>query len=199
MGDHEKPQRNPKKTPRKPQTNPIGFSTPLSPSSLSPEPPITIPPISPNHHDGNAHAPVREDEDYAHSEEDPFGKDLDPKEKSCAKKESSLPDGTWVSTDQLAEELLKDSRWVETVLSVSGHSLDELHQLVTEFSDGVRMVENVKEMKEAKTHFRNWLRKKPKNNERDNQRPARVGQAEPDFSSLAQAVARGIAAAKVTG
>ena len=39
----KKPQENPKITPRKPQDNPIGFSTPLSPSSLSPEPPIFAP------------------------------------------------------------------------------------------------------------------------------------------------------------
>lgn len=195
-----KPQENPKLTPRKPQTNPIGFSTPLSPSSLSPEPPITIPPISPiNHHDGNAHALVREDEDYAHSEEDPFGKDLDPKEKSCAKKESPLPDGTIVSITDLADELLSDKEWVSNVARNKEKTEHEVRELVIEFCTGLRLYETSKEIKEAKKHFINWLRKKPKNNERNNQRPARAGQAEPDFSSLAQSVARGIAAAKVTG
>ena len=172
-------------------------STPLSPSSLSPEPPITTPPISPIYTTTTPNAHTHED-DFAHSDEDPYGTGLRPKEKSCAKKESTLPSGTWVASADLADVLLGDERWVSDVASNKGHPIEELRKLVAEFCDNVRLTEDGKEIADAKRHFINWLRKRPKDNE---QRTTQHGtrsyrNPEPDFESIKAFVARGIASAK---
>lgn len=171
-------------------------STPLSPSPLSPEPPITTPPISPvltsTTTTTNAHT---HEDDFAHSDDDPYGTGRCPKEKSCAKKESPLPSGTWVASADLADRLLADVRWVQAVAKNKGHTEEEVRALVREFCTNVELTEDGKEVSDAKKHFINWLRKKP--NERTQQRPTRPYQTpEPDFRRVAEAVARGIAAAR---
>ena len=168
------------------------FQSPLSPSSLSPEPPITPPPISPSSTTTiSAHA--REWE-VAELETDPYG--LDPKEKGCGQKESPLPRGTWVASADLADRLLADERWVQAVAKNKGHTEVEVRALVREFCTNVELTEDGKEIADAKRHFINWLRKKP-NEQRTQQRPTRSYQTpEPDFRSVAEAVARGIAAAR---
>lgn len=87
-------------------------STPLSPSSLSPEPPFSTPPISPSSSTTTISAHAREWEG-AELKTDPYG--FEPKEKSCGQKESPLPSGTWVASEDLADRLLTDSRWVQAV------------------------------------------------------------------------------------
>ena len=167
-------------------------STPLSPSSLSPEPPITSPPISPSSSTTTISAHAREWE-VAELETDPYG--LDPKEKGCGQKESPLPSGTWVASADLADRLLADERWVQAVAKNKGHTEEEVRALVREFCTNVELTEDGKEIADAKRHFINWLRKKP--NERTQQRPTRPYQTpEPDFRGVAEAVARGIAAAR---
>lgn len=168
-------------------------STPLSPSSLSPEPPITSPPISPSS-TTTISAQARELEG-AELETDPYGHDL--KEKSCAKKESPLPSGTWVASEDLADWFLADSRWVQAVAKNKRHTEDEVRILVREFCTNVELTEDGKEVSDAKRHFINWLRKRSNEQQRTQQRPTRSYQnPEPDFRSVAEAVARGIAAAR---
>lgn len=168
------------------------FQSPLSPSSLSPVPPITSPPISPSSTTTTiAHA--REWE-VAELETDPYG--IDPKEKGCGQKESPLPSGTWVASKDLCGRLLADERWVQAVAKNKGHTEDEVRGLVKEFCTNVELTEDGKEISEAKKHFINWLRKQH-NEQRAQQRPTRPYQTpEPDFRSVAEAVARGIAAAR---
>ncbi|MBO7314853.1 MAG: hypothetical protein J6U49_04215, partial [Alistipes sp.] len=126
---------------------------------------------------------------------DPYG--FDPKEKSCGQKESPLPSGTWVASEDLADRLLADSRWVQAVAKNKGHTVDEVRILVREFCTNVELTEDGKEVSDAKRHFINWLRKKPNEQQRTQQRPTRSYQnPEPDFRSVAEAVARGIAAAR---
>lgn len=201
-GGRPRKNKNQNKTKTKPNENQnqtIVFQSPLSPSSLSPEPPITTPPISPvltsTTTTTNAHT---HEEDFAHSDEDPYGTGLCPKEKSCAKKESTLPSGTWVASADLADVLLGDERWVSDVASNKGHPIEELRKLVAEFCDNVRLTEDGKEIADAKRHFINWLRKRPKDNE---QRTTQHGtrsyrNPEPDFEGIKAFVARGIASAK---
>ena len=188
----ENPKENPKETPKKPQNNPIGFSTPLSPSSLSPEPPITTPPISPSSTTTlSAHA--REWE-VAELETDPYGQD--PKEKGCGQKESPLPSGTWVASEDLEGVLLNDERWFSNVSANKGIHPDVLKRLIGEFTTQVLLTEEGKEISDAKRHFMNWLRKRPKENEQQARQQTRVGApTEPNFRGVAEAVARGLAAA----
>lgn len=144
----------------------------------------------------NAHT---REEDFAHSDEDPYGTGLAPKEKSCAKKESPLPSGTWVASEHLAEVLLNDSRWMASVSANKGHPIEELQSLVKEFCTNILLTDDGKELSDAKKHFINWLRKRPKNNEQQqtHQRPTRpYRNPEPDFEGIKAFVARGIASAK---
>ena len=176
-------------------------STPLSPSSLSPEPPITTPPISPNIFvvvGDDAHT---REEDFAHSDEDPYGTGQDPKEKSCAKKERTLPSGTWVASKHLAEVLLDDKQWMEDVSTNKEISLEELQALIKEFCTRILLTEEGKEIPSAKRHFINWLDKRKLNGHEQRKqqyfsatRPFR--NPEPDFEGIKAFVARGIASAK---
>lgn len=177
---------------------PSGFFTPFVPP-ISPEPPL-YPPISPvltsTTTTTNAHT---REEDFAHSDDDPYGTGLAPKEKSCAKKESPLPSGTWVASEHLAEVLLNDSRWMASVSANKGHPIEELQSLVKEFCTNILLTEDGKELSDAKKHFMNWLRKRPKDNEQQqtHQRPTRpFRNPEPDFEGIKAFVARGIASAK---
>lgn len=172
-------------------------STPLAPSSLSPEPPITTPPISPIYTTTTTNAHTHED-DFAHSDEDPYGTGLCPKEKSCAKKESTLPSGTWVASADLADVLLGDERWVSDVATNKGHPIEELRKLVAEFCDNVRLTEDGKEIADAKRHFINWLRKRPKENEQHttNTKQRGVGSTmQSHLEAVRRAVAEGVAVA----
>lgn len=122
-----------------------------------------------------------------------------PKEKSCAKKESpqgeALPDGTYIPTEQLADTLLADTRWIRNVAANRGHPIEEVRALVQEFCANILLTEDVKEFHDAKRHFIAWLRKKPNNDEK--QRTTRAyGNPEPDFEGIKAFVARGIASAK---
>lgn len=191
----KKPQENPEETPRKPQNNPIGFSTPLSPSSLSPATPITTPPISPSSTTTTENAHTREEWEVDYSENDPYGTS-DPKEKSSAKKESSLSSGTWVASEDLEGVLLNDERWFTNVSANKGIPPDVLKRLIGEFTTQVLLTEEGKEISDAKRHFMNWLRKRPKENEQQARQQTRVGAPpEPNFRGVAEAVARGLAAA----
>lgn len=176
---------------------PSGFSTPFVPP-IPPEPPL-YPPISPN-------ISVNVGDD-AHTHEEDFGVLDDgidakpPKEKSCAKKESPLPDGTWVASKQLAEVLLNDEQWMADVSTNKEISIEELQSLIKEFCVRILLTEEGKEISSAKVHFINWLRKRKLNGyeQRKQQyinsmRPYR--NPEPDFEGIKAFVARGIASAK---
>lgn len=169
-----------------------GFShPPSSPSSLSPEPPITTPPISPSSTTTTTPAYTREEQ---FPDWDEGIDDLEPKEKSCAKKE--IPSGTYIASEHLVEVLLADRRWVANVAKNKCLTEEVVRNLVIEFCTQIELTEDGKELSDAKRHFINWLRKKP-NGQQAQQRPTRSYQnPEPDFRSVAEAVARGIAAAR---
>lgn len=163
---------------------------PSSPSSLSPEPPITTPPISPSSTTTTTPAYTREEQ---FPDWDEGIDDLEPKEKSCAKKE--IPSGTYITSEHLVEVLLADRRWVANVAKNKGLTEDVTRNFVIEFCEHIGLTEGGKELSDAKRHFMNWLRKKL--NGQAQQRPTRSYQnPEPDFRSVAEAVARGIAAAR---
>lgn len=178
---------------------PSGFSTPFVPP-ISPEPPL-YPPISPDisvvvGDDAHTH-----EEDFAHSDEDPYGIGQDPKEKSCAKKESPLPDGTWVTSKHLAEVLLNDKQWMADVSTNKEISIEKLQPLVKEFCTRILLTEGGKEISSAKRHFINWLDKRKLNGyEQRKQQNISATRSfhnhEPDFEGIKAFVARGIASAK---
>jgi hypothetical protein len=164
---------------------------PLSPSSLSPEPPITTPPISPSSTTTTTPAYTREEQ---FPDWDEGIDDLEPKEKSCAKKE--IPSGTYITSEHLVKVLLADRRWVANVAKNKGLTEEVVRNFIIEFCEHIGLTEGGKELSDAKRHFINWLRKKL-NGEQAQQRPTRPYQnPEPDFRSVAEAVARGIAAAR---
>lgn len=191
----DKNQTETKPKPNENQNKTIIFQSPLSPSSLSPETPISTPPISPSSTTTTENAHTREEWEVDYSESDPYGIG-DPKEKSSAKKENSLTSGTWVASEDLEGVLLNDERWFTNVSINKGIPPDELKDFVKEFCMNIRLTEDGKEISDAKRHFMNWLRKRPKDNEQRTRQQTRVGApAEPNFRGVAEAVARGLAAA----
>lgn len=114
------------------------------------------------------------------------------KEKSCAKKES-LPAGTVIASDMIAEALSNDVEWVESVALHFGREEGFIREQIAKFGDHVSLSEQSKEITDAKRHFVNWIRK-IENNDRTIKRPT-YGQHQQNLDAVRRAVAEGLAVA----
>lgn len=114
------------------------------------------------------------------------------KEKSCAKKES-LPAGTMIAADMIAEVLSNDAEWVESVALHFGREEGFIREQISKFGDHVALSEQTKEITDAKRHFVNWIRK-IEINERTIKRPT-YGQHQQNLDEVRRAVAEGLAVA----
>lgn len=170
-----RPRKNPSETPQKPLDNP----------SETPQKPPYVDVYD------NTSSTTTEDTHAREIECFPIDEDSG-KEKSCAKKES-LPAGTMIAADMIAEALSNDVEWVESVALHFGREEGFVREQIAKFGDHVALSEQSKEIVDAKRHFVNWIRK-IEINERTIRRPT-YGQHQQNLDAVRRAVAEGLAVA----
>lgn len=99
-----------------------------------------------------------------------FGKSIEEKEKSCAKKElTRLPADAieYIRIEKVAEYLKSDQCWLEALCMNRHLRMDYVLSKIDEFAVELQLQgETEKDKNDCKRHFNNWLRKNRNYNER---------------------------------
>ena len=91
-------------------------------------------------------------------------------------REEDLPNGTHIPTSELYDRMANDTAWLMKVSDNTKTPIETLKAELKEWSDGVMLTEDAKEITDARRHFIAWRRKRPQAQSRptDGGRPYRL-------------------------
>ena len=72
-----------------------------------------------------------------------------------------IPEGTYIPTTSLYEQMSADTAWVERVAKNTNSTVDAIRKELSEFCEGLMLTEDSKELTDARRHFIAWRRKRP--------------------------------------
>ena len=72
-----------------------------------------------------------------------------------------MPEGTYIPTTSLYEQMSADTAWVERVAKNTNSTVDAIRKELSEFCEGLMLTEDSKELTDARRHFIAWRRKRP--------------------------------------
>lgn len=71
-----------------------------------------------------------------------------------------VPDGTFIPTTSLFEQMTADTEWLERVAKNTKSTVDAIRKELSEFCEGLMLTEDAKELTDARRHFISWRRKR---------------------------------------
>lgn len=71
-----------------------------------------------------------------------------------------LPEGTFIPTTVLFEQMTADAAWLERVAKNTKSTVDAIRKELSEFCEGLMLTEDAKELTDARRHFISWRRKR---------------------------------------
>ena len=71
-----------------------------------------------------------------------------------------LPEGTFIPTTSLFEQMTADAAWLERVAKTTKSTVEAIRKELSEFCEGLMLTEDAKELTDARRHFISWRRKR---------------------------------------